>query len=134
MGLPPIDGITGCFPPNLSNHFAFSFVPTILIEVILCLFMLYKAWVTYKNDYSSVLLELLIQDRSASLFAISLAVLTYRPQCTVFFQVNGYIASFDAIMTLTLQHLRCSACELPDSFLCSSRSCANWIWVGRLNY
>ncbi|KAF8461662.1 hypothetical protein JB92DRAFT_3071259 [Gautieria morchelliformis] len=79
LGPPPIDGITGCLSPTTSRLFAYSFLPTMSNEVILCLFMLYKAWLTYKYNYGSLLLEALIQDRSASLLSsliISLAALT----------------------------------------------------------
>ncbi|KAF8508278.1 hypothetical protein JB92DRAFT_2953667 [Gautieria morchelliformis] len=62
LGLPPVYGITGCYAPTTSNLWGLSFVPAILNEIILCLFMLYKAWITYKNDYGSWLLKLLVQD------------------------------------------------------------------------
>ncbi|KAF8520816.1 hypothetical protein JB92DRAFT_2893654 [Gautieria morchelliformis] len=62
LGLPPIDGLTGCYAPTASRLFGFSFVQSSLTEIVLCFCMLYKAWITYKSNYSSPLLKLLIED------------------------------------------------------------------------
>ncbi|KAF8496038.1 hypothetical protein JB92DRAFT_2991789 [Gautieria morchelliformis] len=62
-GLPPLASLSGCASSTTLNHFlAFAFVPPILDESILCLCMLYKAWITYKHEYGSPLLKGLIQD------------------------------------------------------------------------
>ncbi|KAF8503127.1 hypothetical protein JB92DRAFT_813616 [Gautieria morchelliformis] len=54
--------MTGCFAPTMPNLFGLAFVPDILTEVIPCLLMLYQAWITYKSDYGSRLLKILIRD------------------------------------------------------------------------
>ncbi|KAF8492935.1 hypothetical protein JB92DRAFT_3000764 [Gautieria morchelliformis] len=81
LGLPPVYGITGCYAPTTSNLWGLSFVPAILNEIILCLFMLYKAWITYKNDYGSWLLKLLVQD---SLLYFSSIFVVLLLNCLVF--------------------------------------------------
>ncbi|KAF8492932.1 hypothetical protein JB92DRAFT_3000748 [Gautieria morchelliformis] len=82
LGLPPIDSMTGCFIPTASILFGLSYVPAILNEVILCLFMLYKAWITYKNGYDSRLLKRLIQDSVLYFSSIFVVLLT---SCLVLF-------------------------------------------------
>ncbi|KAF8496044.1 hypothetical protein JB92DRAFT_1080305 [Gautieria morchelliformis] len=84
-GLPSLASLTGCSAPTTLNHFlAFAFVPPIVVESILCFCVLYKAWITYKNEYGSPLLKQLIQDSvryfcstfvvmSANLLVMSLA-------------------------------------------------------------
>ncbi|KAF8527354.1 hypothetical protein JB92DRAFT_910888 [Gautieria morchelliformis] len=83
LGLPPIDGITGCLSPTTSKLFGYSFVPTMLNEILLCLFMLYKAWITYKNDYGSLLLQVLIQD--SILYFSSIFVVLFTNCMVIFF-------------------------------------------------
>ncbi|KAF8464350.1 hypothetical protein JB92DRAFT_3064504 [Gautieria morchelliformis] len=53
---------TGCAASISPPFFGFSFVATIVNEIILLLCMLYKAWKTSKNEYGSPLLMLLIRD------------------------------------------------------------------------
>ncbi|KAF8532291.1 hypothetical protein JB92DRAFT_1310560 [Gautieria morchelliformis] len=81
--------MTGCRTPTTSNLFGLFLIPPILNEVILCFFMLYKAWITYKNDYASRLLKLLIRDSVlyfSSIFVVmvtSLLVLAFAPRNVV---------------------------------------------------
>ncbi|KAF8532282.1 hypothetical protein JB92DRAFT_2844052 [Gautieria morchelliformis] len=82
LGLPPIDGMTGCFVPTTSILFGLSFVPTMLNEVILCLFMLYQAWITYKVEYGSRLLKILIRDSVLYFSSIFVILLT---NCLILF-------------------------------------------------
>ncbi|KAF8529799.1 hypothetical protein JB92DRAFT_2859727, partial [Gautieria morchelliformis] len=75
LGLPPIDGLTGCYAPTTPAFFVFSFIQSSVTEIVLCFCMLYKAWITYKSNYGSPLLKLLIEDSVlyfASIFAVLL--------------------------------------------------------------
>ncbi|KAF8503135.1 hypothetical protein JB92DRAFT_3098798 [Gautieria morchelliformis] len=74
LGTHPIDSIAGCFAPT-TNLLGLSFVPAILNEVILCLFMLYQAWITYKNNHGSRLLKILIRDSVLYFSSISVTLL-----------------------------------------------------------
>jgi hypothetical protein len=57
------NGLTGCLAIEFPRSFFLIWVPPLLIEIILCLLMLYKAWRTYRDDWRSPLLNLLIRDR-----------------------------------------------------------------------
>ncbi|KAF8465184.1 hypothetical protein JB92DRAFT_3063221 [Gautieria morchelliformis] len=75
LGLPSIDGLTGCYAPTTSTFFSFSFVQSSVTEIVLCFCMLYKAWITYQTSYGSPLLKLLIADSVlyfSSIFAVLL--------------------------------------------------------------
>ncbi|KAF8464351.1 hypothetical protein JB92DRAFT_3064508 [Gautieria morchelliformis] len=75
IGLPPVDGFTGCSSPTTSILFGFGFLPTMLDEVILCLCMLYRLWTAYRAEYGSPLLKQLAQDSIlyfSSTFAVQL--------------------------------------------------------------
>ncbi|KAF8483190.1 hypothetical protein JB92DRAFT_3101739 [Gautieria morchelliformis] len=82
LGLPPIDGMTGCIVPTTSIFFGLSFIPAMLNEVILCFFMLYQAWITYKVEYGSQLLKILIQGSVLYFSSIFVLLLT---NCLVLF-------------------------------------------------
>ncbi|KAF8516755.1 hypothetical protein JB92DRAFT_2226351 [Gautieria morchelliformis] len=74
LALPPVADLTGCYTPTRSKNLGLSIIPALVHEVILCFCMLYKAWLTYKYEYGSPLLRLLIQD-SLLYFSSILAVL-----------------------------------------------------------
>ncbi|KAF8463978.1 hypothetical protein JB92DRAFT_3102963 [Gautieria morchelliformis] len=67
---------TGCAASISPPFFGFSFVATILNEIILLLCMLFKAWTIYKNEYGSPLLVLLIRDSVLFFFSTFAAQLT----------------------------------------------------------
>ncbi|KAF8508275.1 hypothetical protein JB92DRAFT_2953661, partial [Gautieria morchelliformis] len=66
LGLPPIDGMTGCFIPTASILFGLSYIPAILNE----------------NGYDSRLLKRLIQDSVLYFSSIFVVLLT---SCLVLF-------------------------------------------------
>jgi len=61
MTLQP-QGLSGCWVTGIPAFSFFLWVPSVLLETILFLFMLYKAWRTYKEDWKSPLLNLIIRD------------------------------------------------------------------------
>jgi hypothetical protein len=63
--LPPVHNLTGCFAPSVSRNLGAGFILSLANETLLCLFMLYKRWERYRNQFGSFQLELLVQDRSA---------------------------------------------------------------------
>ncbi|KAF8487788.1 hypothetical protein JB92DRAFT_3020340, partial [Gautieria morchelliformis] len=65
-GSSPIDGLTGCYAPTTSTLFGLSFAASAVTEIVLCSCMLYKAWITYKYNYGSPLLKVLVEE---SIFA-----------------------------------------------------------------
>jgi len=57
----PFSGTTGCY--TIVPHLYFlGWIPSLLFETLLCLLMLYKAWRTYKDDWRSPLMNLIIRD------------------------------------------------------------------------
>jgi len=65
---PPIYTLTGCGAPGVKPLFGLAYMFDLIPEAILCFFMLYKAWLTYKLDYTSPLLKVLVRDRFSYLY------------------------------------------------------------------
>ncbi|KAF8512515.1 hypothetical protein JB92DRAFT_278202 [Gautieria morchelliformis] len=62
-GIPRPQGfLAGCFVSAQPPLYFLTWVPALVCESILCLFMLYKAWTMYMNKHNSVLLSLIIRD------------------------------------------------------------------------
>ncbi|KAF8532594.1 hypothetical protein JB92DRAFT_2841678 [Gautieria morchelliformis] len=76
LGLPPIDGLTGCYASTTSPLLGLSFLPSSVTEIALCSCMLYKAGITYKYNHGSPLLKVLVADRSAFIVFTFVALLT----------------------------------------------------------
>ncbi|KAF8509613.1 hypothetical protein JB92DRAFT_2945005 [Gautieria morchelliformis] len=76
LGFPPIDGLTGCYAPTTSTLFGLCFVQSGVTEIVLCACMLYKAWITYKYNYGSPLLKVLVVDSVLYFASIFAALLT----------------------------------------------------------
>jgi hypothetical protein len=92
LPFPPVANLTGCYSPTPSKNLGLAMIPPLVHEVILCFCMLYKAWQTYKHEYGSPLLRLLIQDRSAYFWGClyhNPTVLTTK-QFALLFQVMGF--------------------------------------------
>jgi hypothetical protein len=56
-------GLTGCWTTRTPTLMFVIGIPPLVLEIILCLFILYKAWRTYKDDWKSPLLNVIIRDR-----------------------------------------------------------------------
>jgi len=55
-------GSTDCFATDIPHIYFLLWVPALLFQTVLCTLMLYKAWRTYKDDWKSPLLSLIIRD------------------------------------------------------------------------
>ena len=71
-------GSTGCFSIDAQGFFSFIWAAPLVVETVLFLLMLYKAWRTYKDEWRSPLLTLLISDRYVSCPWYAAAGLTAR--------------------------------------------------------
>ena len=134
--MPPVFNLTGCYAPAMPNFFGACQFSVIVVEAILCICMLYKAWIIYKSEFGSPFLKLLIYDRlvTDSFVRGSVAPLTFG-QRTLLFQVNNHIIGIPcAVMTARshLQHACYPSCDLFDFLLGPSRSYTCCLWVGHL--
>jgi len=68
---PPIYNLTGCYVANMSPRFGLTLFQSIMTEIILCICMVYKAYIVYKNVYGSSVLKLVIYDRLAFLSVLA---------------------------------------------------------------
>jgi len=64
----------GCGTTDIPAWYFIVWIPGIVVESVLCLLMLYKAWWTYKEEARSPLLDILLRDNFLY-FVTSLAVL-----------------------------------------------------------
>ncbi|KAF8580638.1 hypothetical protein K439DRAFT_290467 [Ramaria rubella] len=68
-------GLTGCHVSTTSSFHYFIWIPPLVFEAVLCLLMLYKARLAYKDQWQSRLMSILIKD-SITYFILVFSVLT----------------------------------------------------------
>jgi hypothetical protein len=54
---------SSCNVIGIPDWYYVVWFPALIFESILCLLMLYKVWRTYKEDWRSPLLDILLRDR-----------------------------------------------------------------------
>lgn len=94
----PIQDYTGCFFSLSSTNFVI-WIPPLVFEMVLCLMMLYKAYVLYRESYRDPLFSLIIRDRYVQCYLAQISVWRLK-QCALLHDVRKKLTWGDRISVL----------------------------------